>query len=204
MIDELKGKSAKKVLEKVAERNKASIAEVNSLRGSLNEFKRGFYEGQWGAYYNVAWWIEDESDREAKAQEQEGEWHPDQLLMIKGCCGAGGETYACLALDGAFLRLYSLLDPEPLPFAAPIENATCTLYPMGDVCAALKDYEALRKLMKGPDFPEGGTLCFPEMQAYKIKCGHLIFECHGGGKELASMGQAHVTMPDWRAMPWTK
>lgn len=204
MIEDLKGESAKKVLSKVAERNKASIAEVNGLRGSLNEFKRGFYEGQWGAYYNVAWWIEDEADHEVKTQEQEKAWHPDQLLMIKGCYGKGGDKYACLALDGAFLRLYSLLDPEPLPFGAPIENATCTLYPMGDVCAALKDYEELRKRLTGPDFPEGETLYFPEMQAHKTAQGHLVFERHGIGKELASMAQAYVTMPDWRSMPWTK
>lgn len=124
--------------------------------------------------------------------------------MIKGCFGENGDKYACLALDGAFLRLYSLLDPEPLPFGAPIENATCVLYPAGDICAALKDYEELRKRLAGPDFPEGETLYFPKMQAHKTDHGHLIFECHGEGKELASMEQAHVTMPDWRAMPWTK
>lgn len=202
-MDRLKGESAKKVLGRIAERNRASIAEVNALRGSANEFKRGFYEGQWGAYYNVAWWIEDESSHEAELQER-AERHPDQLLMIMGCDDPRTGKHACLALDGAFLRLYALMDPKPSFFAAPIENAFCVLYPAGDIAKALADYRELEMRIDGVEVKEGVVYAFPKMEAHKIDHGHLFFECHGKGKELASMGQAEVTMPDWRAMPWTR
>lgn len=134
-----------------------------------------------------------------RAIEEEACGEREALLMVEGCANERTGQYACLALDGAFLRLY-----EKMAEGGGIDQVSCILYPMGQAGAALSDLEWLRGEMGGEWMKPGVVYAFPALEAHETISGHLLFTYCGAGPELASMRATHARMPDWRAEPWVR